>query len=311
MKYLIIQLCDTSVSFCSYSPASVPNLLPLDILKEALLWAVKSSLNIQILFPQQNLPEPYQSLIDEFEHIEIRPLSNSESADIWVSKDIEEINAYNEICAPVILHLTISDFILRYKDIAEILTKVPRLNVFFSDVPKFSDEMEQLYEEALTFIFKHIVLLYKEYKPVQFNLITDRIMLSEMNNCNAGIDSITLAPDGYYYICPAFYISKCKPCGRYDTGLSIPNNQLYNISYAPICRECDAYQCRRCVKLNKDLTLEVNTPGHQQCVMSHVERKVSKKLLDAIREYGDFAPNISIPDIDYNDPFYKVINKTR
>lgn len=311
MKYVIIQLCDTSVSFCSYSPTSVPNIMPLNFLKEALLWAVKSGLNIQILYPQQNLPDSYQSLIDEFEHIEIRPLSNSESADIWVGKDIEEINAYGEICAPVILQLTISDFILRYREIAEILTKVPRLNVFFSDVPKFSDEMENPYEEALNYLANKIVQLYKENIPVQFNLITDRIMLSEMNNCNAGIDSITLSPDGNFYICPAFYIAKCKPCGRYDSGISIPNNHLYNINYAPICRECDAYHCRRCVKLNKDLTLEINTPGHQQCVMSHVERRVSKNILDAIREYGDFAPNISIPDLDYNDPFYKIINKTR
>ena len=171
--------------------------------------------------------------------------------------------------------------------------------------------MEHQYEEALTFIANKILLLYKDKIPVQFNLITDRTMLSKMNNCNAGVDSITVSPDGNFYICPAFYLSNESPCGKCESDVVIPNKHLLGIKYAPICRECDAFHCRRCVKLNKDLTLEVNTPSHQQCFMTHIERKVSKKLLAEIRKYGAYAPNISIPDIDYNDPFYKIINKTK
>ena len=132
-----------------------------------------------------------------------------------------------------------------------------------------------------------------------------------MNNCNAGVDSITVAPNGNFYICPAFYLSNDRACGNSVDGVNIPNNHLYQIERAPICRECDAYHCRRCVKLNKQLTLEINTPGHQQCVMAHVERKVAKLLLNEIRKYGEYAPNVSIPDIDYNDPFYKIINQRK
>ncbi len=310
MKYLIIQLCDTSVSFCGYSPSSIPNLMPFEALKESLIWAVKNGVNIQVLYPKYSLPESYQSLIDEFEHIEIRPLEDSNTADIWVANDIYEINSFDGISSPLVLQLTISDFLSQYKIIAEILPKVPRLNIFFTDVPSFSDNMEQQYEDALTYIANKIVELYLDNNLAQFNLITDRTMLSEMNNCNAGVDTLTVSPDGNFYICPAFYLSNHKPCGGVDEGISIPNRQLYKISHAPICRICDAYHCRRCVKLNKDLTLEVNTPGHQQCVMSHIERKVAKRLLDEIRRYGEYASHVSIPEIDYNDPFDKIVNQT-
>jgi fructose 1,6-bisphosphatase len=45
--------------------------------------------------------------------------------------------------------------------------------------------------------------------------------------------------------------------------------------------------------------------------MSHIERKVAKKLLDEIRRYGEYAPHVSIPEIDYIDPFDKIVNEKR
>jgi CXXX repeat peptide maturase len=311
MKYLIIQLCDSAVSFCSYQPSSRQNLIPLSVLKDGLIWGIKNGLNIQILYPEYPLSKSYDDLINEFEHIEIRPLADSKAADIFIAKNIDEIQSYDNISFPVVLHCNISEFLARYTDIAGLLSKVARLNIFFNDIPNFAEDKILPYEQALTSIANKIIELYLIDKPVQFNLITDRTMLSEMNNCNAGVDSITISPDGQLYVCPAFYLSNSKSCGNLRDGVNLLNDQLYKIQYAPICRICDAYHCRRCVMLNQQLTLEINTPGHQQCVMSHIERKVSKKLLDEIRRYGEYASNVSIPEIDYNDPFYKIINRQK
>ena len=56
--------------------------------------------------------------------------------------------------------------------------------------------------------------------------------------------------------------------------------------------------------LNERLTLEVNTPSHQQCVMAHVERNVARGLLSNIRKHGTFLPEMpEIKEIDYFDPF--------
>jgi len=310
MKYLIIQLCDSAVSFCNYKNADTQNLIPIDVLESALIWGIKNGLNIQILYPLYELPQDYQSLIDNFEHIEIRGLNKSHDADIWVANNVSELSHCEIIVSPVIIHMSISEFLVNYKEIGDILPKVKRLNICFTDVHNFTDDKEAQYEAALNYLAKKILGLYIADNPVQLNLITDRTMLMQMNNCNAGIESITVAPDGNFYICPAFYLSNNKACCNVKDGVRIPNQRLLAIENAPICRLCDAFHCRRCVYLNKSLTNEVNTPSHQQCVMSHIERRISKNLLDSIRSFGQYAPYVDIPQLDYNDPFDKLINQS-
>lgn len=283
--------------------------MPFDVLESTMMWGIKNGLNIQILYPRYELPKGYQTLIDNFEHIEIRGLNKAHDADIWVANSLSELGQYEYIVSPVILHLSISEFLSQYQEIGLILPRVKRLNISFSDVHKFTDCMEMLYESALNHLANTIERLYIADHPIQFNLITDRTMLTAMNNCNAGIDSLTVAPNGNLYICPAFYLSKDKECGNIRDGVSIPNQRLFDIKNAPICRLCDAFHCRRCVYLNKTLTNEVNTPSHQQCVMSHIERRISKKFLEKIRSFGQYAPDVVIPPLEYNDPFDKLINK--
>ena len=149
--------------------------------------------------------------------------------------------------------------------------------------------------------------LYVEDKTPQLNLLTDRMMLSQMNNCGAGETSITLAPNGKFYVCPAFYYEdENDSIGDLEHGLNIKNKQLYRLDHAPICRHCDAWQCKRCIWLNRKTTLEVNTPSHEQCVMAHLERNASRKLLNNIRKHGTFLPEQEeIKEINYLDPFDK------
>ena len=103
----------------------------------------------------------------------------------------------------------------------------------------------------------------------------------------------------------AFYYEQDYSIGSLTGGLDIKNPQLYKLNYAPICRHCDAYQCRRCIWLNKKTTLEVNTPSHEQCVVAHIERNASRELLRRGRELGEFLPEKDIKEIDYLDPFEK------
>ena len=92
--------------------------------------------------------------------------------------------------------------------------------------------------------------------------------------------------------------------GDVKHGLDIKNPQLYKLDHAPLCSRCDAYQCKRCIWLNRKMTYEVNTPSHEQCVMAHLERNASRYLLNAIRKYGAFLPEKEeIKEITYLDPF--------
>ena len=131
------------------------------------------------------------------------------------------------------------------------------------------------------------------------------LMLKQMNNCGAGDTTITLAPNGKFYICPAFYYEdEADSIGDLENGLDIKNKQLYRLDHAPICRHCDAWQCKRCIWLNRKTTLEVNTPSHEQCMLAHLERNASRDLLNDIRKHGTFLPEQEeIKEIDYLDPF--------
>ena len=113
------------------------------------------------------------------------------------------------------------------------------------------------------------------------------------------------------YICKGgdtpFCFADLIDLGSVAAGLSVRNPQLYRLDHAPICRGCDAYHCKRCIWLNRRATLEVNTPGHRQCVMAHIERNVSAQLLAAIREkQPGFLPGRELGVTDCLDPFDKL-----
>ena len=115
------------------------------------------------------------------------------------------------------------------------------------------------------------------------------------------LDSLNIP--AYRHLCQA-YEDMGDSVGDVNKGLDIPNQYLYKLENAPICRHCDACQCKRCVWLNRKMTLEVNTPSHEQCVAAHLERNASRQLQKNIRKYGEFLPEIDeIKEIDYLDPF--------
>ena len=133
--------------------------------------------------------------------------------------------------------------------------------------------------------------------------MTDRILLDKMNNCEAGLENITIAPNGKFYLCPAFYYENPKnSVGNLNEGLQIKNKQLLKLDHAPLCRKCDAYHCNRCLWLNQQTTWDINTPSHEQCVVSHLERNASKRLLEQLQSIGLFSDK-SITEITYLDPF--------
>lgn len=309
MKYLVIQLCDTAVSYCHYHVRNIPKLISLRALKQGLLWAIKRNLDIQILYPEYTLPDQYENLLKDYPHIKITS-GKDLKGDVIVLHDWGSFDKFEPFHnSSIVLRTTYQDFIRQYNNLKNNIHKFNRINIVFTDVHSFKDDDISDYEKALQSLSDTIFASYRNENNVQLNLITDRIMLTGMNNCNAGIDNVTLAPDGNLYICPAFYFDNARSIGNPIDGLQIANSHLLQLAYAPICRICDAYQCKRCVWLNRQLTLEVNTPSHQQCLMAHIERKIAGKLLDRIREYGAFAPNIQILKLDYNDPFEKIISK--
>lgn len=306
MQYLVILLDDTSVSYCHCdNPHTERRLISLEDLKAGILCAMKENLMIQFVYPDYELPKEYLEVIDSIDHHDIKPFGRGES-DVMVLHTPQSLrdsspNLGEQLAdAVVVLRMKKDELFVNGATIASLLQKVQRLNVVITDIETFNDDDLKRYDALLD---QWAAVLKEEYlkgHTSQLNLLTDRMMLTKPNFCNAGVENITLAPNGKYYLCPAFYYS--DPADRIDPQ-NIPNQQLLRLDHAPLCRHCDAYHCRRCIWLNRKTTLEVNTPSHEQCIVAHTERNAARHLLEAIRKEAEFMPEVEIPEIKYLDPF--------
>lgn len=312
IEYLIIQLDDTSTSYCHYeNPKRKDNLIGLDTLKSGILFAMKENLMIQFVYPDYELPQEYKDAIETIDHSKIiSSLCEDESlrdeADVIVYHDWTGLSFGKfEAGKSYVLRTSKADLFERYLFVKDVLSKVTRLNIVITDIESFKKEDFERYKQILETLSGCLEKLYADGQSPQLNILTDRMMLSTMNNCGAGETNITLAPNGNFYVCPAFYLNdESDNVGSITEGLNIKNKQLYRLGYAPICCHCDAYQCKRCIWLNRKTTLEVNTPSHEQCVVAHLERNASRELLQNNRKHGSFLPEQEeIKQIDYLDPF--------
>ena len=312
LQYLIILLDDMSTSYCHYSSANQKRLISLNDLRRGIRFSMLENLMIQFVYPDYELPQKYRDEIDTIDHNKI---VSSQSLDKTVLEESDVIVLHDWTILQNIDFGEGKSYVLRtdkqglfekYSSLKVILGKVDRLNVVIKDVETFTDRDFECYKMVLKELSTEIEKLYVAGKSPQLNLLTDRMMLSQMNNCGAGESNITLAPNGKFYVCPAFYYEdEADSVGDLDKGLDIKNKQLCRLDHAPICRHCDAWQCKRCIWLNRKTTLEVNTPSHEQCVIAHIERNSSKTLLENIRQHGSFLPDAEIKEIDYLDPFDK------
>lgn len=307
LQYILILLDDTSVSFChANNPIKEKNLIPLETLREAITFSMKQNLMIQFVYPDYDLPKEYCDLIETIDHVKV-------GKDVLVYDYVpSEVKGKN-----IVLRLTIADFLSKQYDIALLLPNVTRLNISITDIENFSDTLIEKYKSALEMLNSVLLNIYKDGNQPEINLLTDRLRLNEMHNCGAGVENITLAPNGKFYICPAFYYDEkmgvstrmnhktkdaSRSVGDLSRGVEIPNQQLLRIENAPLCRICDAYHCNRCIWLNQKLTWDNNTPSRQQCVMSHIERNASRYLSNQLKEVGFVLEN-EIKEIEYLDPF--------
>lgn len=309
LQYLIILLDDTAVSFCHYENRRTERrLMPLDTLRAAVRFAMKENLCVQFVYPDHALPPEYAEAVEAIDHTKIVPHSSpdADAADVLVFSDWAEAAAADlRKESTCVLRTSKADFFEKHARLRDILPHVARLNVVLTDVETMTETDFAAYKSALEAVAAGVEQLYADGGSPQLNLLTDRMMLDAMNNCGAGLSTLTLAPNGRFYVCPAFYLDdEADSVGSLAEGLDLKNPQLYRLDHAPLCRRCDAYQCKRCVWLNRRTTLEVNTPGHEQCVAAHLERNASRGLLAAIRRHGRFLPEREeIKEIAYLDPF--------
>ena len=313
LKYLIIPLNSNAVSFCHYNAEHKKgDFISLDILRAAIKLAMIENLSIQFVYPSVETSTEIEEIVETVDHTKILPADYPieaalQKAQVIVFESREQISDYDFTeDQAYIIRMTFPELLKAEKEINRILQTASRLNIVISDIDSVPDEAIKAYKPFLHSLVPELVRQYSQGHLVQFNPITDRVMLTEMNNCNAGVESIAISIDGDFFICPGFCDDANNAVGSLTKGMSIRNQQLFELGHAPICRVCDAYHCKRCVWLNRRLTHEVNTPGRVQCILSHIERNTSRIFLEKLHNAdADLLSGISIPKIDYHDPFDK------
>lgn len=315
LKFLIILLDDCSASFCHYSNVLiVPKGITPENLEAGFQFARKENLAVQVVYPEFPIDKELEQVLEKHDCIRIKPLVQAhEQTDVVVVDDIDSFVGLNPLGNAIyVLRLGKSVLFKHYRQISALFANFLRLNIVITDINTFTERDFMTYKSILDCFSKEITRCYENGKSVQLNLLTDRIGLVSHNSCGGGDSCVTLAPDGKFYVCPAFYQSESdseiglgqgmSSIGSLEDGLKILNGYLYQLDYAPICRQCDAYQCKRCIWFNWKTTYQVNVPGREQCVLSHLERNESRCLLENNRQRlagGD------IPEIDYLDPLIK------
>jgi CXXX repeat peptide maturase len=313
VKYLIVLLDHHATSFCYYENSlpdlSQSELMPLDTLKQIVGYAEKHSIAINFIYPDIQLPKSYDRIIEKTEHVKLVPvdmMTHYRDA-VYVINDIDKIkigSIKKNSTLNLILRLKKTELPRLSKIIDSLHYRFKRLNLILLDIPGYTQSDLDEYSRQLEIIEGSIADYYRQGESMEFNFISDRLLLNKMNNCDAGIKHITFAPNGRFYICPGFYYQDIENyIGDLEKGFEIKNNHLLSLEFAPICRNCDAYHCKRCIFLNHLSTLEVNTPAHEQCVLSHLERNASKHILASPKLSGAFQNVNHIPDLNYLDPF--------
>jgi CXXX repeat peptide maturase len=320
VQRLVFLLDASAPSFCYYDPAGPtpqgPTVMPAEVLARGLEYAAQHGLAATVLHARGPADPDHTRLLAAVAHAAVVP--DQYASETPVADTVVVVDAGGPPGAADELTTALGNVVLRIAracldDLAPraiaLLGRCERLNLCLLEIGDYTDEDIRRYSEALSEIGTYLIAEYGRGRAVEFSALTDRLLLTRMNNCNAGVSHATLAPDGMFYPCPAFYYAgEGQAVGRLESGLQIPNPQLLRADHAPICSRCDAYHCKRCVYLNWRTTDELNTPSRQQCVVSHAEREAARTLLEKLRPIAAFAAVAAMPRLGHDDPFAAIAN---
>lgn len=281
-KTIVVLLSESSVSYCMHHwKKDRRALMSFDLLRKIIVKAKGEGLDLQFVYPEEELPFHYQQLIDTVEHMSIVPVASAVLGDAIVIDGWKDIEKATVTEAYYVFRTSLGDFYKRVTELKPLLGLASQLSIVFIDEVVFSKDDVIPYEAALNKLKDLVLKEFADGHQIKLNLLTYRLFLDEMSNCDAGWKSITLAPNGKYYVCPAFYYDdENNSCGNLDEGLDLKNPLLYKLNHAPLCRSCNAFHCQRCTFLNKKKTGECNIPSFEQCEKSYIELKVTKVFFD-------------------------------
>jgi len=317
LTHLIVLLDSSAPSICYYDVVDGidSTLMPYEVLEQVVEYAKVHNIFLNFVYGFHEFSDKVNSLIESIPHVKIIPYERMHE----IPEGIPVMQYTGEGKGSFVLPFEdITNLIVRvaknklneFIDEAPLFTgRVKRINILLDKLNTYSEQEAKDYQQQLKKMAEIIQQTCISGAPLEFSSITDRMMLDTMRNCDAGITNFTVAPDGAWYLCPGFYYTGKNSLGNLDNGILVKNQKLLNLEYAPICNECDCYHCKRCVYLNQLMTMELNTPSHIQCVISHKEREVSRILIRNLQKEGMLQHLPEITKLNYEDPLDLITGK--
>ncbi len=170
-------------------------------------------------------------------------------------------------CASCVLLVNRETLPFLFQQLQELATKgiCRRVNIIKQDLLDWNDTDFSLYQEILDRVDREI----RSHDTMRLNVMPH---LEERNNCTAGTFEFALAPNGRFYICPAYYFEDSEDyVGDLQTGIRVVESELFSIEKAKKCLKCRVNHCQRCSFLNKKATHMVNVPAENQCKAGEME----------------------------------------
>lgn len=305
MSKLYFLLSDNFVSFCCYENASrSETAMTLDALKQGLSYCRENFFSpIFVHGDDRFLDYDFQAVFEEHEIQHILPARLKSKAknirDFLLVFDHSSIDLVDEWVPNCIYNIKQENIAFLAADIIQLFGKASRINVNILGLNGNFDEAA--YSVQLEKIKDYLIQTYAEHGTIkELNILTDILYADEWSNCRAGERTFVYAPDGQFYVCPAFYQEGTQqPIGCPDSGMNnLKNAHLYQKLMQPLCQLCDAKQCRICIYRNQAATGEVNVSPSYQCRKSHIERKVSVEL----QNFLGLPEEEMLKPVDYLDP---------
>lgn len=186
------------------------------------------------------------------------------------------------------------------------------INIMFSDESTNISSQQFIIEyEIFLKALKQIVLnewTHKNY--ININVLTNELFANTNRYCGAGESSLFLSPEGRFYICAVFYY---KNQGGFIGDINEEINNIYSkvcdMDKSPLCHDCNIKHCARCVYKNKVKTGEYSIASEEQCIISYLEYKYSRDLIDELIEKNIVLPfeiNKKLGKIEHPDPIKKI-----
>lgn len=288
LRYMYIICSDKIIPHCSYkSNANGEAVISNELIKKGLKFCSDNYM-LPIFLGECNHGLTKENNV-YYEFVDFKNRNSAESIPIYYGK-LEEIGIPKYRTDMVTLLCNKNNLSELYKIIVYLFQYHQRINLFIQDFDLWEQDELTLYEGLLEQVAEYIINAYKNSKKLQLNALNDLIHLRTSRDCGAGRSSITMAPDGNFYICPAFYFDKkCQSIGNIDEGISLNNKAQLKRTTSESCIECGVLSCNRCLYSNYSKTNEINIPTAQQCKLNYINGRISNKLRDRLVEYKEFS----------------------